>query len=100
MSTERPVKNRNWLWYFVALTMVVAALLLWLFLFIQQQLEPGRQLQRDDVLTAQSLFVEKGPKNYLMLYTVARGGGQSRDTFFVEVRGGKVQSVVMNGHQK
>src|SRR5262249_6416131 len=47
------------------------------------------------------LFGEKGPKSYQMLYTVKRGGdGGGTDTYFVEVRGGKVVSAVMNGHLK
>ena len=97
MSTEQHVKNRNWLWYFIALTLLVFLLLGWLYLFIQEQLEPGRQLKREDLLAAQRLFEQKGPKSYQMLYTVQRGRGTDKDTYFVEVRGGKVVSAVMNG---
>src|SRR5205823_4047065 len=48
-DVKLPVKNRNWVWYFVALALLVVVLLGWLFLFIQQQMEPGRQLKREDV---------------------------------------------------
>src|SRR5207248_6550865 len=68
--------------------------------FIQQQLEPGHQLQRETVVAARKLFLEKGPKSYQMLYTVQRGGDNSKDTYFVEVRGGKVVSAVLNQHLK
>ena len=38
--------------------------------------------------------------DYQMIYTVQRGGGTSRDEFFVVVKGGKVQDVLLNHDQR
>jgi hypothetical protein len=99
MSTETPptVKNRNWLWIFIGLGLLAAVLLTWLALFIQEQLLPGKQLQRDQLAAARNLWKEKGSKNYQMLYIVKRGGQAGEDNYFVEVRGGEVRIVTLNG---
>src|SRR5437773_9184879 len=99
METQPPLKGRSSAWYFVALVLLATVLLGWLYLFIQEQLQPGQQLNLDQVRTASKLWQENGPKDYQLLYTVQRGGG-SKDQFFVEVRGGKVQFVVLNGRDK
>jgi hypothetical protein len=96
MSTETPTRSRRWIWYFAALGLVAAILLTWLALFIRQQLDPANQLSLEQLRTARKLWNEKNLKDYQMLYTVKRGGEPGADTFFVEVRGGEVQSVLLN----
>jgi hypothetical protein len=93
-------KGRSWLWYAIGIAFVAIILLTWLALFIHQQLNPDQQLQLGQVEAARKLWEAKGSKDYQMLYTVQRGGQQSKDQFFVEIRGGKVQSVVLNGKER
>jgi hypothetical protein len=96
MSTLRAGRSSRWIWYFVALALVTLVLLGWLALFIQQRLQPTEQLHLEELVAARQRWTAKGPKNYQMLYAVTRGGGASADTFFVEVREGKVTKVVLN----
>jgi Family of unknown function (DUF6174) len=75
---------------------VAGGLLLWLALFIQQQLAPEQQLSADQVVAARKLWESRKIDDYRMLYTVQRGGGAKKDQYYVDVRGGKVQSVIFN----
>jgi hypothetical protein len=96
-TPPRPSKRGSSVWYFVALALVAGVLLLWLALFIQVQLEPGTQLKLEQLRAARQAWQLKGPKTYEMVYSVKRGGQSNADSFFVVVRGGVVQSVIMNG---
>jgi Family of unknown function (DUF6174) len=76
---------------------VAAILLTWLALYIRNELDPAKQLNLEQLRTARNLWQEKGPKDYQMLYKVRRS--RDTDTYFVEVRGGRVVSVVYNGKE-
>jgi hypothetical protein len=94
-----PPPNRNWLWYFIGIALVTVVLLTWLALFVYQQTLPAQQLKLEQLQAARRLWDAKGSKDYQLLYTVQRGGGQSKDQFFVTVRGGKVESTIFNGKE-
>jgi hypothetical protein len=100
MATEVTPTSRRWLWYFVGVGGVAAVLLTWLALYIRNELDPARQLNLEQLRAARNLWKEHGPKDYQMLYKVRRGRGGDADTYFVEVRGGRVISVVLNGDQR
>jgi hypothetical protein len=101
MSTPpSPAKNRNWIWYFIGIALVTTILLTWLALFVHQQMQPGKQLKLEQLQAARRLWDAKGSKDYLLLYTVQRGGDKSKDLFFVTVRGGKVESAILNGKER
>jgi hypothetical protein len=89
-----------WVWYFLAIALVAGALLLWLALFIKQQLDPAQQLKLDQLLAARKLWEAKKIDDYQMVYTVQRGGDSKKDLFYVVVHGGKVQSVIFNGKER
>lgn len=102
MSTEIKSRSRRWLWFFVVVGVVSAAAVTLLALYIRNQLGPANQLTLDQLRAARKVWDEKGPKDYQMLYKVRRGGDSNVDTFYVEVRGGQVISVLFNSteHQK
>ena len=93
-------KNRNWLWYFIGIALISIVLLTWLALFVYQQTLPAQQLKLEQLQTARRLWDAKGIKDYQLLYTVQRGGDKSKDQFFVTVRGGKVESAILNGKER
>jgi hypothetical protein len=94
-SLPRPI---NWKWYFLGIALVATVLLGWLVIFAAQQLE--KSLTLDQLVAARKIWEAKGPKNYQMLYSVKRSGDGSLDRFFVEVRGGEVKSVILNGGEQ
>ena len=85
--------GRSWLWTFIGIAFISIVLLGWLALFISQQSE--RQLTLEQLMAARKVWDAKGSKDYKMLYFVQRSN-TSKDEFYVEVRGGKVQSVLFN----
>jgi hypothetical protein len=97
MSTEVAPRSRRWLWFFIALASVAAILLIWLALYIRNELDPARQLNLDQLRAARNLWKEKGPKDYEMVYEVRRGGESKPDTYFVKVRAGVAVTVTLNG---
>jgi hypothetical protein len=100
MATEQaPLKSRSWVWYFIGLTLLAIVLIGWLWLFIQEHLAPSRQLKMEQLIAARKRWQDKNIPDYQMVYTVHRGGG-SQDEFFVVVKSGKVQEVVLNHNQK
>jgi hypothetical protein len=99
-SDPAPAKNRNWLWTFIGIAFVAIVLLTWLALFIQEQLKPAVQLKLEQLQSARRLWQTADIKDYQMLYSVQRGGGQAKDHYFVDVRAGKVLSVIMNGKDR
>jgi Family of unknown function (DUF6174) len=101
MSTEWvPTQNRNWVWTFIGIALVAVVLLTWLALFIYQQIAPDSQLKLDQLRAARERWEAKKIKDYQMVYTVLRAGDAKKDQFFVDVRGGKVHEVVMNGQER
>jgi hypothetical protein len=95
-----PTRSRRWLWVFLAVGAVAAALLTWLAIYVRTELDPANQLNLEQLKAARKIWDEKGPKDYQMLYKVRRSGEKQQDSYFVEVRGGKVVSVVLNGDQR
>jgi hypothetical protein len=93
-ATARPAKpNRGWIWYFVVvlvLALGAAGTLVWYNL--SQQLTPEK------LQAARQLWKEKGPQDYAFRYT-SRGGTEREavNQYAVVVRGGKVESVTLNG---
>jgi hypothetical protein len=98
--TTPPPAGKPWFWYFLGIALVAGGLLLWLALFIYQQLEPAQQLQLEQLLVARKLWESRKINDYQMVYTVQRGHDPKRDLFYVEVRGGKVQTVIFNGKER
>jgi Family of unknown function (DUF6174) len=94
-----PPARKPWVWYFLGIALVAGGLLLWLALFIQQQLAPAQQLRVDQLLAARRLWEARKIDEYQMVYTVQRGGDSKKDQYYVEVRGGKVRSVIFNGKE-
>jgi hypothetical protein len=54
------------------------------------------QLTPEKLQAARTLWKEKGPRSYRMVYTKQLGDDPRKDRFVVEVRNGQVQSVIMN----
>jgi len=69
-------------------------------LWIQNQRDPSQQLQLDQLSKSRAVWLARDNKDYRMVYTVQRGGERGKDLFFVEVRAGTVQSVLLNGTQQ
>jgi hypothetical protein len=91
--------GRSSLWYFIGLTLLAVVLVGWLYLFVQEHLAPTRQLKMEQLVAARQRWDASKITDYQMIYTVQRGGGTSSDEFFVVVKDGKVQDVVLNHAQ-
>jgi Family of unknown function (DUF6174) len=94
-----PPARKPWVWYFLGIALVAGGLLLWLALWIQHQMGRDQQLQVDQILAARKLWETKKIDDYQMVYTVQRGGDSKKDQYYVDVRGGKVRSVIFNGKE-
>ena len=91
MTTAPPRKNRLWVWFFVFVvtaSALVAGFMIWFNL--RQQLKP-EQLE-----AAWERWKQQGPRDYVLTYRKELGQAESVDHFVVTVRGGKVESVLMN----
>jgi Family of unknown function (DUF6174) len=87
-----PGQNHAWIYFFVFIVVAsvgVAGFMIWFNLSIQ--------LTPDQLEEAQRLWKEKGPKSYNMVYTKLLNDDPKVDKFEVEVRGGEVKKVQMNG---
>jgi hypothetical protein len=85
-------KNWGWMGYFAFLLIAsvgVAGFMIWFNLSIQ--------LKPEEVEAAQTLWKEKGPKSYDLIYRKRLGISGQEDIFAVKVRDRKVESVRMNG---
>jgi hypothetical protein len=85
-----PARNRGWIWYFAILVLLTAGSITVMIVY-----NMGRQLKPEQLEQARKLWKEKGPADYGMEYTVKTA--TSNDLYQVQVRHGKVQSVVSNG---
>jgi hypothetical protein len=83
--------NYGWVAYFAFL--IVASLGVMIFMIWYNQ---SLQLTPEQLQEARTLWEEKGPKNYDMIYT-KRINEDPPIKFAVKVRGGRVQEVLMNG---
>jgi len=90
----RPKKNHGWIYFFVFIFVAsIAATVLMIQYNLSIQLKP-EQLEANI-----KLWKEKGPTNYNLVYTKQLNDESKVDKFAVEVRAGKVTSVLMNGKQ-
>jgi hypothetical protein len=85
-------KNRAWIYFFVFIVVAsvgVAGFMIGFNLWIQ--------LKPEQLEEARKLWQEKGPPSYNMVYTKRLNDDTKVDRFEVEVRGGEVKKVLMNG---
>jgi hypothetical protein len=90
-NVPRAPKNHAWLWIFLFLivaSIAVAAVMIWYNLRLQ--------LKPEQLEAARALWKERGPRDYRMVYTTQLRDESHKDRFVVEVRAGRVQSVIMN----
>ena len=90
MSTAVPPARRRpkrWVWFFVVLAALSATgISLEIWFNLAQQLKP------EQLAEARLLWTEKGPRNYLLDYTIKEKGNEVEKRA-VTVRGGSVESV-------
>ena len=87
-----PRKNHAWIYFFVFIIVAsvgVAGFMIGFNLWIQ--------LKPEQLEAATKLWQKKGPTSYNMVYTKRLNDDTKVDTFEVEVRGGEVKKVLMNG---
>lgn len=92
------MNNRNWLWFFavlIVLTITAMAINYWY--------ATTHQLTAAQLHAAQALWQEKGPADYDLKIrkelSSAAGGVPEREEIDVNVRGGKVLKVTLNGRE-
>jgi hypothetical protein len=85
-------RNRNWIWFFVALVLLTLTAVTTIVVY-----RWGQMLTPERLESARKLWEQKGPKDYEFRYVKRIGEGDRPDRFQVVVRGGKVQSVTLNG---
>jgi hypothetical protein len=89
-----PSKNHGWIWYFVIVfVLAVIATGITVSYNLSQQLKPER-LEK-----AQALWNEKGPKDYLLAYTISTTSkaGPGETHYVVKVKDGKAFEAKVNG---
>ncbi len=84
-------RSRAWIWLLLALFAASVAVAVVMIQYNMSQLLTPEQLT-----AARALWREKGPHDYRLVYTKQFGDDPRKDRFVVEVRGGKVRSVIMN----
>lgn len=89
-----PVKNRLWLWYFIALGVLSLIATSTLVVYNLRQ-----QLKHEHVKAAIELWKTSGPANYVLVYTEKQNTdkGEVNDHFVVKVKNGEVYEVLANG---
>ncbi|HZZ80345.1 MAG TPA: hypothetical protein VFE62_17670 [Gemmataceae bacterium] len=87
-----PPPNNAWIYFFAFL--VVASVTVTLFMI---WFNNSIQLKRPELDAAYKLWKEKGPKTYNLVYTEQLNNDDHKTKFFVKVRDGKVQEVLMDG---
>lgn len=90
---RHPPRNRRWIWFFLVVVLL-SALAIGVILGYNWIL----QLTPDQIKSAQTLWQERGPKNYDLHYVVvAKGSGSAvSNTYQVEVRNGVVTWATLN----
>jgi hypothetical protein len=92
MATVPKIKKNNaWVWIFLALLAISVGVAVFMIRY-----NLGLQLKREQLVAAREMWQEKGPRDYRMIYTTQRGDDPNKDRFVVDVRAGRVQSVIMN----
>src|SRR6476660_6753191 len=89
-----PKKNRKWIWYFAVLTVLTIIATATLAIYnIYQQLKPEK------LDAAIALWKEKGPKDYVLIYTAkTKDHSADRDDHYVvKVKDGRAYEVLING---
>jgi hypothetical protein len=87
---ETPRRRHPWIWYFAilaVLTVTAASIQFWY--------AKGRVLTLEKVLAAEEKWKAHGPASYDLKYTTRKG--DVTDEYRVEVRKGKVISLICNG---
>src|SRR5215471_15167439 len=81
-------RNRNWIWFFVVLTIlgIASITISWVY-NVKQQLTP------EELARNRELWEKQRPRDYVFEYV--KKLGDAEETYVVTVSGGKVQSVVM-----
>jgi hypothetical protein len=87
--SPRP-RNRGWIWFFVALVILAVAAIV-----IQVRYNLSQQLTRSQLQSAEAKWKAKAPSDYNMDYTFKKV--DSTETYSVQVRNGKVLSVLHDG---
>jgi hypothetical protein len=83
-----PRRSRGWIpFYLVVLGLAVGAGVILVVYNLKQQLKP------EDLQAAWDLWKKKGPKDYVLIYTVKKGEDQDEERFQVRVVRGKTVSV-------
>jgi hypothetical protein len=88
-GTVKQGPSRAWIWYFVILVVLTLLSITALVMF-----NLGQQLKPEQLAQAQALWNDKGPRDYNMVYTL---NGSTTGTYRVQVRQGKVVSVIRDG---
>src|SRR2546421_342838 len=87
-------RNRNWIWFFVALAVLAVVVIMLLGLardYVSQQRLTSEQLEEGRLLWGKG-----GAEGYELKYTVQRGPGEKLEKYEVRVRGGKAEYVSRN----
>jgi hypothetical protein len=87
-------KNLGWLWYFIIVfgLSITAAVIIAVY-NLRQQLKP------EQLATAEQLWKQRGPANYVMVYTIKTDSiaGTRTDDYVVKVRSGRAYEALVNG---
>lgn len=89
-----PQKKRTWIWYFAVLAVLTIVATATLAIYnIRQQLKP------EQLDAAIALWKEKGPKDYVLVYTAKKTelSGEMDDHYVVKVKDGQAYEVLING---
>ena len=90
-----PSKNYGWMWYFaIVLVLSIVATVITVRYNFAMQLKP------EMLDSAQTLWNEKGPKEYLLAYTIKinkPGASESETHYVVKVKDGKAFEAKVNG---
>jgi hypothetical protein len=87
-------KNYGWLWYFgIVLVLAITATA------IIVNFNLSHQLKAESLEKAQALWKEKGPKDYLLAYTIRTDSeaGPNETRYFVKVKDGKAFEALVEG---
>jgi hypothetical protein len=87
-----PVRSSRWLWFFVVL-----AGLCFLVPVILYSFQKSQELTLEKLQNFRRLWIQGGPKNYRLTYSLTRGLGLEPDYYVVVVRDGQATFASCNG---
>jgi hypothetical protein len=90
--TAPPKKNHAWIYFFAFVFIASVGVMLFMIWF-----NLSIQLTPEQLEAARTLWKEKGPKSYDMVYTKRLNDDVKVGTFQVKVRAREVKEVLMNG---